>query len=94
MLALAGYNAGPARAKRWIKDFGDPRDSDVDTIDWIESIAFDETRNYVQRILESLIAYRQILGIARPVQPGLPELSPLEPPRALRASNRNLSCCI
>ena len=60
---LAAYNAGPSRANSWIRVFGDPRDPDVDPIDWIESIPFDETRNYVQRILEGLVVYRQQLGI-------------------------------
>lgn len=62
ILALAGYNAGPHRAARWIDDYGDPRDVDIDPVDWIESIPFDETRNYVQRILEALVIYRQKLG--------------------------------
>jgi len=30
----------------------------VDVIDWIEQIPFAETRNYIQRTLESLQAYR------------------------------------
>ena len=58
ILALAAYNAGPSRAKSWISLYGDPRDPSVDPINWIERIPFSETRNYVQRILESLVVYR------------------------------------
>jgi soluble lytic murein transglycosylase len=62
VLALAAYNAGPSRARRWIRNNGDPRESSIDVIDWIEMIPFYETRNYVQRILENLQVYRQRLA--------------------------------
>ncbi len=59
VMALAGYNAGPSRARRWVKSFGDPRRSIEDAIDWIEMIPYYETRNYVQRVLENITVYRQ-----------------------------------
>ncbi|WP_421786435.1 transglycosylase SLT domain-containing protein [Hyphobacterium sp.] len=62
ILAMAGYNAGGHRARRWIEDYGDPRSPDVDPIDWMESIPFSETRNYVQRVLENVQVYRWRFG--------------------------------
>ena len=65
VLAVAAYNAGPARVQEWIANFGDPRKKNVDVIDWIESIPVAETRNYVQRVLENLQVYRFRLGDRR-----------------------------
>ena len=62
ILAFAGYNAGRGRVKEWIAKYGDPRDSEIDPIDWVERIPFSETRNYVQRVLENLQVYRLRLG--------------------------------
>ncbi len=57
-LAVAAYNAGPARVSGWVRDTGDPRTGQIDNIDWIEQIPIAETRNYVQRVLEAVYIYR------------------------------------
>ena len=62
ILAAAGYNAGPNRVDQWIKDYGDPRSASVDIVDWIETIPYSETRNYVQRVAEALFVYRARLS--------------------------------
>jgi soluble lytic murein transglycosylase len=61
-LSLAAYNAGGGRVAEWIKAFGDPRDPQVDPIDWIERIPFTETRQYVVKIMETLQLYRSRLS--------------------------------
>ncbi len=65
LLALAAYNAGESRVRRWVRVFGDPRKPGIDAIDWAESIPISETRNYVQRVLENLQAYRRLLTPAQ-----------------------------
>lgn len=62
VLMAAGYNAGPKRPIAWMARYGDPRDGNPDIVDWIEHIPFNETRNYVMRVTESLPVYRARLG--------------------------------
>lgn len=76
VMAIAGYNAGPGRIREWVQAYGDPRDGNVDIIDWMERIPFSETRNYVHRVLENLQVYRfrlegQDLQIAQDLKRGV-----------------------
>ena len=72
-LVAAGYNAGPGRSVRWLRDFGDLREAGpdgADPVDWVEMIPFDETRTYVMRVAESLPMYRaRIAGHPVPLVP-------------------------
>ena len=68
-LVAAGYNAGPGRSARWLDDFGDLR-RNVDPVEWVELIPFDETRNYVMRVTEAMPIYRaRIHGKPAPIVP-------------------------
>jgi peptidoglycan lytic transglycosylase len=85
VLAIASYNAGRNNVRKWVAANGDPRLPTSDPIDWIESIPFGETRNYVQRVLENAQIYRNRLsGRDQPLQiladlyaPAAPAVKPL-----------------
>lgn len=62
ILVAAAYNAGPGRPRAWVQSLGDPRQDNVDAIDWIEAVPFTETRNYIMRVMESLYVYRARLN--------------------------------
>ena len=56
-LAAAAYNAGPNRPARW-------RDGPVmDAAIWAENIPFNETRDYVRKVLLGGAVYAQVLGL-------------------------------
>jgi soluble lytic murein transglycosylase len=95
VLAIAAYNAGPRRVQEWLQLNGDPRRGTLhDLVDWVELIPFDETRVYVQRVIEARNMYRQRLAqgeVARihvppatgPLRPiPTPALKPLEAAQA------------
>ncbi|WP_312813274.1 lytic transglycosylase domain-containing protein [Brevundimonas sp.] len=62
LLAAVGYNAGPARPPQWTARCGDPRQAQVDPIDFIECAPFTETRNYMMRVMENMQIYRARLN--------------------------------
>ncbi len=55
-LATAAYNAGPHRARRWREG------NNIDAAAWVESIPFNETRDYVKKVLTNAVVYSQLLG--------------------------------
>ncbi|MFT3817946.1 MAG: transglycosylase SLT domain-containing protein [Rubrivivax sp.] len=56
-LAAAAYNAGPNRPRRW-------REGPVlDTAVWAENIPFNETRDYVKKVLANATIYSHLLGV-------------------------------
>lgn len=57
-LAYASYNAGQGNVKKWVKNHPHDMGDLYQSIDWIERIPFDETRNYVMRVLENMTIYK------------------------------------
>ena len=51
-LAVGAYNGGSGAVDRWVKN----RTSD-DLDLWVENVSFEETRNYIKRVLSSVTAY-------------------------------------
>jgi soluble lytic murein transglycosylase len=56
VLASAAYNAGPGRARAWRAD--EPMDAAV----YAESIPFNETRDYVKKVMSNASYYNQQFG--------------------------------
>lgn len=59
IMATAGYNAGPGRAKRWLAI--QPLEGAI----YAETIPFDETRVYVQRVMANMYMYKKQTGETR-----------------------------
>ncbi|MGH9555867.1 MAG: transglycosylase SLT domain-containing protein, partial [Terriglobales bacterium] len=55
--ALAGYNAGPDRVREWLA-----KGAYRDIHEFVESIPFTETREYVQAIKRNMMVYRRLYG--------------------------------
>ena len=55
VLATAGYNAGPGRARKW-------QGSSMEGAIYTETIPFNETRDYVKKVLANSVYYASLLG--------------------------------
>jgi len=56
VLASAAYNAGPSRARRWRGD------TSLEGAIYAETIPFDETRDYVKKVMSNTIYYSKLFG--------------------------------
>ena len=76
VLATAAYNAGPHRVDRWRPD------ATVDAKIWIENIPFNETREYVRRVMAAkTIFHWRMTGNVRRLSD---ELATIDPPQTDR----------
>jgi len=57
LLLAAAYNAGPTYMSGWLKQYGPPK-HDYD-YEWIEGLAFKETRDYVKKLLGMMTLYEE-----------------------------------
>jgi soluble lytic murein transglycosylase len=56
VMASAAYNAGPSRARRWRGDMA------LEGAIYAETIPFDETRDYVKKVMSNTIYYSKLFG--------------------------------
>ncbi len=68
ILGIASYNAGPGNVRKWLAREGFPPQDEAGAVNWIESIPFAETRNYVMRVIENLQIYRQLRESNHPLE--------------------------
>jgi len=54
-MAAAAYNAGPSRPRRWREGMR------LDAAAWVENIPFNETRDYVKKVLSNAVVYAHLL---------------------------------
>jgi len=74
VLAAAAYNAGPERAQRW-------RDTrPLEGAIYAETIPFDETRDYVKKVMANAVVYAALEGApSRPLKERLGTIPPRSP---------------
>jgi soluble lytic murein transglycosylase len=81
VLATASYNAGPNRVREWLPGQG-ALDADV----WVDTVPYNETRNYVKNVMAFTAVYAHRLETAlrrlaerMPVVPSTMNGEPAEP---------------
>ena len=80
-LAAAAYNAGPSRAQVWRAA------STLEGAVWVESIPFNETRDYVKKVLANTMLYAHLLDQAYvPLTTRLGTVAPRRGQRRRRAA--------
>ena len=65
-MAAAAYNAGPSRPRRWREG------ATVEAAIWAENIPFNETRDYVKKVLSNATVYAAMLAGQRQSAPPAP----------------------
>jgi len=60
LLASAAYNAGPGRARKWRAE------APLEGAIYAETIPFDETRDYVKKVMSNTMLYATVMGRAGP----------------------------
>ncbi|NUZ06466.1 transglycosylase SLT domain-containing protein [Piscinibacter koreensis] len=74
-LGAAAYNAGPGRPRRWREG------ATLEPAAWAENIPFNETRDYVKKVLSNATYYAALLGdpkpslrerLGKPIGPAMP----------------------
>ena len=58
-MAAAAYNAGPGRPRSWRGNSGAPA---IEAAIWAENIPFNETRDYVKKVLANTTIYAAIIS--------------------------------
>jgi len=61
-LSLAGYNGGPNRVWRYVKNWYGGNIGAIDIDEFVESIPILETRLYVQKVMNSYFEYKRLYG--------------------------------